>query len=625
MKLTHSMIAKTAAAILLAVFLASTVLSALGIYWLAEEGFYTEFYTERASSDFFTSPWCRRIASRIIHNNVYWQIIENYSPESSAHIGVYEPIGNLSYHIYFVSDDGYTLIASAIDDSKEFGYTDEFYFHTQNGPDESYFSVKTFLAKDLSERDEFYYAARLYNLIYSARFALIGIAAASLAVSVILFVFLMCAAGKKKGQDTPVLSWLDRIPLELMLGIYAFITFFSVVFVWDVLWHSSDYVQIGFTVLLILEIYIICLSFFTSFAARAKCGTLWKNTLVFIIFSRLFAFGRHIFSQLNVIWKTVLSFLCICGAELLVIATDHTPFMLTVWLFGNIVIFAALCLASIGFNETRKSAKRLSRGELSHKTDTKYMFGVMREHASDLNSIGDGMALAVEEKMKSERFKTELITNVSHDIKTPLTSIVNYVDLLYKENIENETAKEYIEVLKRQSARLKKLTEDLVEASKASTGNIIVNREPTNLCELLLQSAAEYEERFDMAELSPIINVPESEVSVFCDGKLMWRVVDNLLANICKYSQGGTRVYIDLQVREGMAVITFKNISRYSLNISSDALLERFVRADSSRTTEGSGLGLSIAKSLVELQGGSLALSVDGDLFKVTLTFYELK
>ena len=625
MRLTHSIAAKTAAVILLAVFLASTALSALGVYWLAEEGFYTEFYSERAQSNFFDSPWCRRIASQVVYDNVYWPIIENYSPESSAHIGVFEPAGNLSYKVYLVSDESYTLIASAHDDTGEYGYTDEFYFHTQNGPDESYFAVKAFLAKDLSLHDEFYYAAKFYNFVYSARFAIIGVSAVSLVIAIILFVFLMCAAGKKKGADAPVLSWLDRIPLDLLLGIYALTVTFSYLLFYDMMFYSDDVIQMICGVVFILEIFLLFISFCMSFAVRAKCGTLWKNTLVYIIFSRIFSFIRYLSSHLNVIWKTALVFLFICAVELLAIATDHPAFMLVVWFFGNLILFAALCLTSIAFNETRKSAKELARGELSHKTDTKYMFGVMKEHAKDLNSIGDGMAKAVDERMKSERFKTELITNVSHDIKTPLTSIVNYVDLLKKENIEGEAAKEYIEVLDRQSARLKKLTEDLVEASKASTGNISVERERTDLRELLLQAVAEYEDRFKSAALAPIVNVPEGEAAAFCDGRLMWRVFDNLLANICKYSQSGTRVYFDLKSEGGQLILTFKNISRYSLNITTEALLERFVRGDSSRTTEGSGLGLSIAKSLVELQGGTLELSVDGDLFKVTLTFYELK
>ena len=269
----------------------------------------------------------------------------------------------------------------------------------------------------------------------------------------------------------------------------------------------------------------------------------------------------------------------------------------------------------------RTGASKIAQGDMNYSIDTKYMHGDLLDHANDLNSIRDGISKAVNERMKSEHFKTELITNVSHDIKTPLTSIVNYVDLLSKEDIENEKAKEYIEVLQRQSARLKKLTEDLVEASKASTGNLAVNLERCELGVLLDQTAGEYGEKLSAQGLELILKKPEESVTVMADGRHLWRILDNLMNNICKYAQPGTRVYLNLEKRENKAVMTFRNVSKYQLNISGDELMERFVRGDSSRNTEGSGLGLSIARSLAQLQGAQLDLLVDGDLFKVTVTF----
>ena len=231
------------------------------------------------------------------------------------------------------------------------------------------------------------------------------------------------------------------------------------------------------------------------------------------------------------------------------------------------------------------------------------------------------MQNAVNEKMKSERMRTELITNVSHDIKTPLTSIINYVDLIKKEKPENEKIKEYIGVLDRQSVRLKKLIEDLVEASKASTGNLTVNLAECEAGVLLSQTVGEFDERLKNAGLTPVLNIPEEPVKIMADGRHLWRVFENLTGNVCKYSMPGTRVYMELVKRDGKAVITFKNISKYELNISGEELMERFVRGDKSRNTEGSGLGLSIARSLTELQKGEMRIEVDGDLFKVTLTF----
>ena len=248
------------------------------------------------------------------------------------------------------------------------------------------------------------------------------------------------------------------------------------------------------------------------------------------------------------------------------------------------------------------------------------MYWEFRSHGENLNSIATGMAIAVNQKMKSERLKTELITNVSHDIKTPLTSIVSYVDLLRRpESTEAERA-EYLEVLARQSARLKKLTEDLVEASKASTGNIQVNLVPTSVEEIVNQAVAEYAERLEAGRLEPIVHLSDRSLSALADGRLLWRVLDNLLNNVGKYALAGTRVYLDAKAEGETVVISVKNVSRDPLNVSEEELMERFVRGDASRTTEGSGLGLNIAKSLTELQKGTFRITIDGDLFKAEVT-----
>ena len=272
-------------------------------------------------------------------------------------------------------------------------------------------------------------------------------------------------------------------------------------------------------------------------------------------------------------------------------------------------------------NKLKEGAEKLANGSLQEKIDTAKMFWEFKKHGEALNSIHDGISLAVEKRMQSEHFRTELITNVSHDIKTPLTSIINYVDLLQKEEIDNEKAKEYLEVLNRQSARLKKLTEDLIEASKASTGSMPVKMESLELGVFLTQTVGEFEEKIHAAGLRMVMHRPETEIFVNADGRHLWRVVENLVQNICKYAQSGTRVYIDLDETEKEAVISFKNISQYELNISGSELMERFVRGDASRHTDGSGLGLSIAGSLMELMGGKLEIVVDGDLFKVVLHF----
>ena len=263
-------------------------------------------------------------------------------------------------------------------------------------------------------------------------------------------------------------------------------------------------------------------------------------------------------------------------------------------------------------------------GDLSYQVDTSRMVLDFKSHGEDLNHIAQGMAAAVDQRMRSERMKTELITNVSHDIKTPLTSIINYADLIGKEPPNSEKIPEYAAVLTRQSERLKRLIEDLVEASKASTGNLEVNLAPCQPGVLLTQAAGEYEQKLKDAGLDLVTRQPETAVTILADGRRLWRVFDNLMNNICKYAQRGTRVYLTLEERDGQAVISFKNTSRAPLDIPAEELLERFVRGDAARGGEGNGLGLSIARSLTELQKGTLELTVDGDLFKVVLRFSEL-
>jgi signal transduction histidine kinase len=291
-------------------------------------------------------------------------------------------------------------------------------------------------------------------------------------------------------------------------------------------------------------------------------------------------------------------------------------------LFAIFITVAATCVA-IWFASQLKKIKRggeaIANGDFEFRINSRELWPMLRMHAYNLNCAADGMSKAVDDRMKSERFKTELITNVSHDLKTPLTSIVSYVDLLKKENIENENAIEYIEVIDRQSAKLKKLTEDLVEASKATSGAVAVNKETVNIGELINQSVGEFSEKLFEADITPVINIPEEDVFVNTDGRLLWRVFDNLIQNIIKYAQPGTRAYFDLTAAEN-AVLTIRNISKEPLNMTAEALMERFVRGDASRNSEGNGLGLSIAKSLTELCGGSFELSLDGDLYKVTIT-----
>ena len=267
-----------------------------------------------------------------------------------------------------------------------------------------------------------------------------------------------------------------------------------------------------------------------------------------------------------------------------------------------------------------RGARFMAQGNLQHQIPTTWMVGAFRDCAVQLNALAGAASIAAERQLRSERMKTELITNVSHDIKTPLTSIINYVDLMRKPHTEEEY-RQYLEVLDRQSQRLKKLVDDLMEMSKASTGNMSVEILRLNAGEFVNQALGEFADKLERAELIPVFRCPDNPVFMKADGRLVWRVMSNILSNAVKYALPNTRLYIDMTQQQDSVVISFKNISREELNVSAEDLMERFVRGDTSRNTEGSGLGLNIAKSLMELQGGKLELLVDGDLFKVTLIF----
>ncbi|SCJ52532.1 Sensor histidine kinase YycG [uncultured Flavonifractor sp.] len=282
-----------------------------------------------------------------------------------------------------------------------------------------------------------------------------------------------------------------------------------------------------------------------------------------------------------------------------------------------------LCRWSRQWKAIRAGTAEIVGGNPETKIDTTGMYQDLREHAEQLNDLGAAVSAAVDQRMQSERFKAELITNVSHDLKTPLTSIINYVDLLKKEPLDNPKALEYLEVLDRKSQRLKKLTEDLVEASKASTGSLPVSLERLGIVQFVDQALGEYEERFQACHLTAVPTLPQDELFIWADGRHLWRVIDNLFSNCCKYALEGTRIYLDVTRWEGMVTLSVKNISRQQLNIPPERLMERFVRGEESRTTEGSGLGLSIARSLTELQGGTFRLDIDGDLFKAAVSFPE--
>ena len=440
----------------------------------------------------------------------------------------------------------------------------------------------------------------------------------SLLLTLFCFGFSMASAGHWPNREGIHLTWLDKIPADVWLLALLCAFFIG----WDTLFYYDVERQILFVSLMVpLTLLFLCV-----FAAQCKAGTVLRGTLIAWVLRLAWrivrAVGRglrRIAAGLPLMWKTALVMLAVFFLEAILLVAGYGSvdgiFVVTKLVELLVILYIALNLRIL-----QKGGEKLAEGDLSQSIDTRPLIGDFKRYGQRMNELRTGMERAVQEQTKAERMKTELITNVSHDIKTPLTSIVNYVDLLQKVDVQPETAREYIAVLDRQSRRLKKLTEDLVEASKASSGALPVELQPTDVAVLFDQIVGEYQERLADCRLTLVARPPEKPVSVWADGKLLSRVMDNLVSNICKYALEDTRVYVVASSDAETVTISFKNVSRAELNISPDELMERFVRGDASRHTEGSGLGLSIAGSLVRLMNGTFALSIDGDLFRADIT-----
>ena len=437
-------------------------------------------------------------------------------------------------------------------------------------------------------------------------------------LALFFFCFSMASAGHWAGHEGIHLTWLDKIPADVWL-LVLLCTFFIG---WEAFYY--EWGRVFFCAALVP----LVLLFLCAFAAQCKAGTVLRGALIGRIARFLWRIVRAVFRallhtlvRLPLVWKTALVGLVIAGAEFLLYINDFYRVRYGVFLALKLVELLVVLYIAVSLRTLQKGGEKLSQGDFSSTIDTRYLIGDFKRYGQELNDVQGGLEQAVQEQMKAEHLKTELITNVSHDIKTPLTSIVNYVDLLKKENMPSPAAREYIAVLDRQSHRLKKLTEDLVEASKASSGALNVELQPTDVNVLLSQIEGEYQERLAACHLTLVTQPPAPGTMIQADSRLLSRVMDNLVSNVCKYAMENTRVYVTAAVRDGQAVISFKNVSRDELNISPDELMERFVRGDASRHSEGSGLGLSIARSLVQLQGGTFALSIDADLFRADIVF----
>lgn len=501
----------------------------------------------------------------------------------------------------------------------------------------------------LPKEDEYALIYHQAEQLYDNRNVIPVICCTGTILALLCFIFLLCSAGHKNGREGITPSAIHEIHLDVYTVVVAVGAFTGLYLAFGWIGMNSGMINLIVLVVLFAAEVIWCTLYCMELAIRLKMGKWWQNTILYRVFRFFGRFCKRVFRGIvklirgiPMVWRTALLCLAVCVVEFfgLILFYNNTDVLLFFWAIEKFILCGVITFVALMCKELQEGSEALADGDLNHKLDTSHMVLSFKEHGENLNRICEGISATVEQRMKSEHLKTELITNVSHDIKTPLTSIINYADLIGKEvsgdakdtgdGAGTETAQEreqhiseYAEVLLRQSQKLKKLLDDLLEASKATTGNLEVHPEVCDVSVLLSQAVGEYGQRFADKQLETIVKQPEETVKVMADGRHLWRVFDNLLNNIYKYAQTGSRVYLNVEHDSQNVRIIFRNMSAYPLEMSPEELEERFTRGDRSRHMEGNGLGLSIAKSLTELQKGDMEIVTDGDLFKVVITLPE--
>ena len=487
-------------------------------------------------------------------------------------------------------------------------------------------------------KDAYFQAAESFDQM--RLFFIVGMICLALGIlgcAATLYMMVLLTGAPEEQSTSPLMKRMDRLPAEISLVLYlaacgiTLLVSQLILFKIIHLFLSTEVWYYGELVLKVLILYVTGVSAVLSLLKQYKSGVLWKNSLLNKGLRTLLLYFKHhrfttrimitysLFLIFNVVMIMAFSFLLFTYNDLesriLMGAVAVLFILLDLWVFHQMYKNAWQT------DQINQALLNISNGNTTYKIDTRLFYGKERELAENINHISTGLETALQEKVRSERLKADLITNVSHDIKTPLTSIINYVDLIKREKIQDPRIQGYLEVLEQKSQRLKTLTEDLVEASKASSGNLKLDMTSIDFVELIYQTNGEFEEKFALRHLELVSTLPDDAMLIEADGRYLWRVLENLYNNAFKYAMEHSRVYVDITKEEDKILFTIKNISENPLNIRADELTERFVRGDVARTTEGSGLGISIAKSLTELQGGQFQLYIDGDLFKATVAF----
>lgn len=477
---------------------------------------------------------------------------------------------------------------------------------------------------DLTAKDDLYDAEMEYVRLHPWIKVSIVAALVSLMGWVLSLVYLTLATGHRDGEEGVHLNFVDRIKTEIVTAVFIAATSELIMLLSHVnnkTWNVSGLLVASGTVSLLID--VLFLIFYLSMVRRMKAEVMWENSLVC-----WFVKGMDKFFEKRTVTVSVLVVFAVHMIVCFVLAMGafyyHRVICLVLLLIFSGMEAYLLLRSAVEHYQVYEGVEKITEGVLSNKIDTEGLHGEDKKLAEAINNIGSGLLHAVDDSTKNERMKADLITNVSHDIKTPLTSIINYVNLIKLEHIDNERVNGYIRILDAKSQRLKQLTEDLVETSRITSGNVKLDMQKIDLVELIYQTAGEFNEKFEAKELTIVTKLPKTEVMILADGRQLYRVIENLYNNVAKYALEKTRVYVDVHVLEEKVTFSIKNVSERSLaleNSNAGDLTERFIRGDASRTTEGSGLGLSIAKSLTQLMGGIFFIGVDGDLFKASITF----
>lgn len=631
----------------LAVSFLTGCFSALIVGLLWDRGAYTESCEEYLRQTLYGTVY--EHAGHIAYSTEFFPTL-NDMIEGCRYESAYN---NLTFQIVRIQDYEEETVWSNVPNSA--GPTIEFSYNCFRGNNngsaakevsEEQYCVKAYLDLTFSKADDLKQEYEEVKPVYDMRNLFMAGALGGALLFIISFIWLMCNAGHRWGKEGITPGVLTDCYLDILSVFFGLTALLLLALIANLSYSGGSFIRYDLLLSVggMLEA-VWCTIYLRELALRMKLGKWWRHSLIFVVcrwgirlIRRLWRMFVKLFTGLPAILEVAGAVLFLTFCEFVGILWWGETELFACWLFEKIVVIPFVLYCALAFSRLQKGSRALADGELSGKISTDYLIFQFKEHGENLNRINEGISKAVEQRLQSERLKTELITNVSHDLKTPLTSIINYADLLGNAVLNVQKAgseadrrerlgqiQEYSEVLLRQSARLKKLLDDLVDASKATTGNLEVNPVPCELGVLLTQMAGEYEAKLAEKELVLHIAKPEEEIRILADGRHLGRVFDNLMNNICKYAQEGSRVYLNMEKKDCQVEIIFRNMSKYELNISPQELSERFVRGDASRHMEGSGLGLSIAKSLVELQKGEMEIVTDGDLFKVILRFEVLE